>query len=209
MKYAKTTIPRFSELLASADPVPGGGGASALAGALGAALTRMVANLTVGKKKYAAVEADVQRVAARAEILQKKLLSLIDEDAEAFLPLAEAYRLPKETEPQRAERAHIMESALYGASLAPLAIMETCCEAIGLLAELAEKGSRLALSDVGVGAALCKAALMGAGLNVFINTGLMADRQRAGELNARANDMLDVYCARADEIYDDVRLNLR
>lgn len=208
MELQKLEIQEFAAQLATKAPVPGGGGASALAGALGAALGSMVGALTVGKKKYAAVEQDVLRIMARMETLQTRLLALIDEDAAAFLPLSKAYGMPKDTDEARAAREAVMAEALERAAQPPLMIMEACCEAIELHGELLDKGSVLALSDVGVGALLCKAALQGASLNVRINTGPMTDRARAAALNAHATRMLDDYVPAADALYEAVRERL-
>ncbi len=199
---------QFVEVLASKAPVPGGGGASALVGAIGCALGNMVGSLTVGKKKYADVEADIIALKEKADVLQKELLKLVDEDAEAFEPLAKAYGMPKETEEEKAEKARVMEAALKTACMVPLKIMHKCCEAIDLIEEFAAKGSRLALSDAGVGAAFCRAALYGASLNVFINTKAMADRDYASKLNKEADEMMEAYGARAEKIFDEVKGSL-
>ena len=197
--FTKKSAEDFVEVLASKEPVPGGGGASALVGAIGCALGNMVGSLTVGKKKYADVEAD---------IIALKLLALVDEDAKAFEPLAKAYGMPKETEEEKEEKARVMEAALKTACEAPLNIMRKCCEAIELIEEFAAKGSRLALSDAGVGAGFCKAALFGASLNVFINTKAMTDRYRAEKYNLEAEKLMDEYGARADKVFEEVRKNL-
>ena len=128
MLEMKTTD--FLEALSSAAPVPGGGGASAAAGALGAALGMMVANLTAGKKRYADVEAEVAAVRARLELLRERLVELTDKDAQAFEPLSRAYGLPKETKEQKEDNAKVLEQALYDASIVPLEIMETVSEVI-------------------------------------------------------------------------------
>ena len=206
--FTKKTAEEFVEVLASKEPVPGGGGASALVGAVGCALGNMVGSLTVGKKKYADVEADIIALKEKADKLQAELLALVDEDAKAFEPLAKAYGMPKETEEEKAEKAKVMEAALKTACGVPLEIMKKCCEAIELIEEFAAKGSRLALSDAGVGAAFCKAALYGASLNAFINTKAMADRECAEKLNKEANDMMAVYGKRADEVFDKVKGSL-
>ncbi len=203
--FSAMTYTAFTEALASKAPVPGGGGASALAGALGVALCSMVGNLTVGRKKYAAVEADVYRMLEAGEALQKRLLGLIEEDARAFAPLAAAYSIPKEDP----SRAAVMERVLLDACEAPIAMMECCCQAADLLAEMLEKGSVTLVSDVGVGALLCGAALKGASLNIFINTKSMADREKAEMINDHANGMLAAYGPRTAGIYEEVarRLN--
>lgn len=194
------TIAAFSEALASGAPTPGGGGACALAGALGAALGSMVCALTSGKRRYADVEEDIQRIASRMEALRQRLLALIDADAEAFLPLSRAYGMPRGTQQERAARDTVMEAALVRAAQPPLDIMEVCAEAVALHAELGEKGSALAISDVGVGAALSRAALQGASLNVFTNTRLLRDRQRAATLDARAQALLGEALPEADRV---------
>lgn len=186
----------FTEKLSSKAAVPGGGGASALVGALGAALASMVGNLTVGKPKYAAVEEDVKALMLRAKAAEKKLLSLIDEDARAFEPLSRAYGIPKDDP----ARESIMEKALYDASQPPLEMMRVCAEVTDVLSEMLNKGSVLAVSDVGVGAALAAAAMKGASLNVFINTGLMKNAATAEALNAEADALLDKYVPLADGI---------
>ena len=198
----------FIESLSSKAPVPGGGGASALVGALSGALTHMVASLTVGKPKYAAVEAEMQQLLAQSEAITSRFLSLMDEDAIAFEPLAQAYRLPKETEEQKTEKAKTMEEALKSAVQPPLRIMETCADAVFLITLCAEKGSVVAVSDAGVAASLCRAALEGASLNVFINTQLMQDRVYAEELNARASNLLSNVSAAADAVYRNVAARL-
>ncbi|MBE6014623.1 MAG: cyclodeaminase/cyclohydrolase family protein [Lachnospiraceae bacterium] len=193
---------KFTEVLASGDPVPGGGGASAMVGALGVALGSMVANLTVGKKKYADVEEEIKGLRTKAGDLQRQLLVLIQKDADNFEPLAKAYGMPKETEEQKQAKAQVMEKALKDACSVPLEIMKLCCQAIDLHEDFAHKGSSLAVSDAGVGVEFCKAALRGASLNVFINTKLMTDRAYAEETNKHANDMLSKYVKKADEIFD-------
>ncbi|HHU64228.1 MAG TPA: cyclodeaminase/cyclohydrolase family protein [Clostridiales bacterium] len=199
----------FVDKLASSEPVPGGGGASALAGALGTALGSMVANLTMGKKKYQHVQDDIKRILKDARQLQLELMSLVDKDAKAFEPLSKAYGLPKDTEEERKKRDEIMEQALRQACSVPLEIMERAVEAIALHEELVEKGSKLAISDVGVGVLLCKAALMGGSLNVYINTKLMKDREYAEKINARADKMLEEAVSRADSVYKEVQRKIR
>ncbi len=209
MSFTSKSLDEFVALLASKEPVPGGGGASALVGAVGTALGNMVGSLTLGKKKYTDVQEDIIVLKEKADALQKDLLSLVEKDAEVFEPLAKAYGLPKDTEEQRAEKARVMESALKAACEVPMEIMGKCCAAIELQREFSKKGAAIALSDAGVGVAFCKAALLGASLNVFINTKAMQDRPYAQSMNARADGMLCRYTALADEIYNDVAVRLR
>ena len=209
MEFSKLSCEEFIDILASKEPVPGGGGASALVGGIGMALGNMVGSLTLGKKKYADVQEDIIRMKAKADQLQKDFIELIAKDAVAFEPLSKAYGLPKDTEEQRAEKERIMEEALDVACGVPMEIMEKCCEALDLIKEFAAKGSKLAISDAGVAATFCKAALKGASLNVYINTKSMADREYAEELNAKADAMLEKYCKLADETFDSVLARLK
>ena len=206
-----STVPcnEFVEVLASKAPVPGVGGSSALVGAIGTALGNMVGSLTVGKKKYADVEEEMYELKGKADALQKELLHLIERDAEVFEPLSKAYGMPRNTEEEKAEKARVMEIVLKDACSVPMEIMERCCEAIDLIEVFAAKGSALAISDAGVGATFCKAALEGASLNVFINTKSMKDREYADELNKKADEMLSVYTKKAEEIYQSVAARLR
>ena len=204
MAFTQLSCEEFIAQLASKAPVPGGGGASALVAAVGAALGNMVGSLTVGKKKYADVQEDILALKAKTDKLQAELLALVERDAEVFEPLSKAYGLPKDTPEEQAEKTRVMEAALKEACAVPLAIMEKCGLAIELHREFAVKGTHLAISDVGVGVAFCKAALQGASLNVFINTKAMQDRAQAEAANRRANELLAQYLPLADAIYADV-----
>ena len=204
MGFSTVQCNEFVEVLASKAPVPGGGGASALVGAVGTALGNMVGSLTVGKKKYADVEEEMWELKGKADALQKELLTLIERDAEVFEPLSKAYGMPRATEEEKAEKARVMENVLKDACSVPMEIMEKCCEALDLIVEFAAKGSALAISDAGVGAAFCKAALQGASLNVYINTKSMANREYAEELNQKADAMLAKYTKLADEVFESV-----
>lgn len=208
MTFTQKSCEEFIEILASKEPVPGGGGASALVGAIGTALGNMVGSLTVGKKKYADVQDDILKLKAEADQLQADLIRLVARDAEVFEPLSKAYGMPKDTEEQKAEKTRVMEMCLKEACSVPLEIMEKCCDAIELHREFAQKGTAIAISDVGVGVVFCKAALMGASLNVFINTKVMTDRIYADQINEKTNAMLAKYTALADEIYASVQSRL-
>ena len=190
----------FVEALASKAPTPGGGGASAYAGALASALASMVGNLTVGKKKYADVEERMRAELVELDDTRAHLLSLIDEDARAFEPLAAAYGMPKDTDAERAAQNAALQKALVGACEVPLEIMACCLQVIESCVFVARHGSVLALSDAGAGAVLAKAALMAASLNVVINIGSMASC--GGDLGSTAYacakagvDMLTQYTA--------------
>ena len=201
MDFAQASCTEFVTVLASNAPVPGGGGASALVGAIGTALGNSVGSLTVGKKKYADVEEEIIALKARCDRLQKDLLDQIAADAKGFEPLAKAYGIPKD-DPARDQ---VLEEATITACAVPVKIMELCCEALDAIKVFAEKGSRLAVSDAGCGAVCVKAALQAASLNVFINTKTLKNRALAEEMNARCLGMLEKYCALADEIFETVK----
>ena len=200
-------ICEYLEVLSSKAPVPGGGGASALAGALGNALGQMVVNLTVGKKKYAEVE-EMQEYLERLKTMQQEFLHLSDRDAEVFAPLAECYRLPSATPEEKEHKETVMEEKLLDASMVPVEIMEKALELLEILDVLADKGSRMAVSDVGVAVQFTRTALLGAVMNVYINTKSMKNREKAEEINQNAKRMIKIGISQADEIYEKVLAQL-
>lgn len=191
----------FIDELASKAPTPGGGGACSYCGALAAALSSMVCNLTMGKQAYAAVEDEVRAACAQLVCLQDELLKLVDEDANAFKPLAAAYAMPKATPAEQEAKECALQHALIDACEVPLSIMRACARVIEFAEMLAEKGSRLAVSDAGVSVLFAKAALQGASLNVLINCASMKDRDRAGCYLEEVRGLLDAYEERADRVY--------
>ena len=201
MDYTKESCRDFVSLLASDSPAPGGGGAAAIAVALGAALGEMVAALTVGKKRYASVEAEIKDAATELERLRNKLLDMVMEDAEGFLPLSEAYRLPKDAP----DREKILEDATLKACTAPYEMMKLGSRALKQVARVAEKGSVMAVSDAGCAAAMIKAAVDSAALNVYINTKSLKDRERAESMNTACLEMQDGCALLAEEIYTKVK----
>ena len=203
------TIQGFLDVLSSKEPVPGGGGASALAGALGNALGQMVANLTIGKKKYALVEDEIKELAERMKGIQGQFTALADQDAKVFAPLAKCYSLPSGTEEEKAYKAEVMEARLLDASLVPMEIMEKASEMLEIMDILADKGSRMAVSDVGVGVQFIRTALLGAVMNVYINTKSMKNREKAEEMNEKAERLIKEGTEAADRIYQKVLEQLR
>lgn len=195
---------QFLEKLASKAPTPGGGGAAALAGAVGISLGNMTGSLTVGKKKYASVEEEMIELNKKAEGLREQLYELIEKDAEVFMPVSKAYGIPKD-DPDRDE---VMEEALKGAVTVPYEIVVKCCEALEIIKEYADKGSVIAISDAGCAASMCKAAMESAALNVYVNTKPMKDREYAEMLNVKVREMLGKYLALAKEIYESVERRL-
>ena len=209
MGFSTSTCTEFVEVLASKAPVPGGGGASALVGAVGTALGNMVGSLTVGKKKYADVEDEMYELKAKCDQLQKDFLRLIERDAEVFEPLSKAYGMPKETEEEQAEKEKVMEAALKNAAEAPLCIMKTIVDTMEMIRVLGEKGSRLAVSDAGVAILFAQAALEGASLNIFINTKMMKDQEEAERLNYLADQLIATGKELKETTYDAVLNGIR
>lgn len=198
--FRNYTIEKYLEELGSSLPVPGGGGTSSMVAALGVSLGNMVGSLTLGKKKYAEYEKDIKRLIKKGESLKEKFLKLSDEDAEVFEPLSKAYGMPKD-DPKREK---VLEKALKKAAGTPVKVVKLCGEALELIEEYSEKGSRLALSDVGCAAALVKGAVEAASLNVYINTGLMKDREYAENLNSEIQELALRYLDKSTAIYDKV-----
>ncbi len=159
----------FLDALASSEPTPGGGSAAAYAGAMGAALTSMVSRLTIGKKKYAAVEPQMAQLAEKARVLQSRLALAVEEDAQAFKAVMAAFRLPKETPEQESLRMQAIEAAIINASRVPLENARRAVEVMELASEAAALGNLNAMTDAASGSALAHAALKAAGYNVRIN----------------------------------------
>ncbi|MBQ4293849.1 MAG: cyclodeaminase/cyclohydrolase family protein [Lachnospiraceae bacterium] len=185
-RMQELSLLEFTEALAAKTPVPGGGGAAACVAAVGIALGSMTGNYTLGKKKYEAFEEDVRKGIEEAKALREELLAFLDRDAEAFLPLSKAYGIPKEDP----ERDTVLEAALNGAAEVPLALMRLCVQGLSLMKVFREKGSRLMQSDVSCGVYFLQAALHAASFNVYINTELMKNRDKAAALESEAGALL-------------------
>ena len=176
MTTLQQPIEAFLDALASSAPTPGGGGAAALMGATGAALLSMVANLTIGKKGLEQVEPEMREILAQAEALRARLTAMIEEDVVAFNALMATYRLPKESEEQKAARAVAIQEGLRGATEAPMACARAAAAVVRLSRRTAEIGNRNVISDAGVGVLAAQAALRSAALNVYINAPQLKDR---------------------------------
>lgn len=194
--FADASCREFAEVLGSRVPVPGGGGASAYVGALGASLCSMVARYGAENPRYADVAAELKSTVAAAGRVGAELLDLVDEDARAYGEVSAAYGLPRGSE----ERALAIQDALHVAAQPPYRIMVACARALALLEELADKGSGQLLSDVACGAVFCRAAMQGASLTLFANTTTMKDRARAEELEGECDALLETWLVRADEL---------
>ena len=194
----------FSEQLASKAPTPGGGGAAALTGALAAALGAMATNLTVGKKQFLPFEEEHRHILDETKILRLRFLALMDEDAAAFAPLAEAYSLDR-NDPGNAEKFRL---ATLNAGRVPLEMMQRCGELTVLLENLRGICSDLLLSDVGCAALAARAALECAAMNVFVNTHTLPEDEEAKEMAGHAAAMLSEYVPRAQALADGIMTNL-
>ena len=208
MKISEKTCVEFVDVLASKSAVPGGGGAAALVGAIGMALGSMVCNLTIGKKKYDEYEESVKEILAKASEIEKKLLNMIDEDAENFLPLSKAYGLPTSTEEEKKIKEETMENALKVACEVPINIVRVCYDAIKLHENLVDKGSRLAISDVGVGVQCLRAAILSGQLNVVININSIKDVEYVEKVRNEVNNLVKEGVRICDEVYAKVEIAL-
>ncbi|MCL2772780.1 MAG: cyclodeaminase/cyclohydrolase family protein [Oscillospiraceae bacterium] len=195
----------FIQQLSSKDPIPGGGGASALIGAVSAALCSMVANLTSGKKKYMEYQADIDEILRFTSISVPKLLDLIEKDAEVFEPLSAAYGIPKDA----TGRDEILENALVAACSVPIQILTEISVIVDIIESLYVKGSRLLISDVAVAASACRCAIESAIMNVYINTKLMKNRDYATQVNAEAEAIFSDGVRRCDAVYQKISDELR
>jgi len=205
---ANSSIQTFLDDLASERPTPGGGGAAAVSGAIGAALVSMVANLTIGKKNYEAVWQDLEAVNAKAEALRTELIRAIDEDVVAFNAVMGAYGLPRATDDEKAKRAAAIQAALKDATLAPLRAVKACFEVIRLSAAAAEKGNLNVISDAGVAVLSANAGLRSAALNVFINAKAIKDRDFAEKQIAEVNALLAQAAEMTESVYQTVRTKI-
>jgi len=193
---------QFLDELASNAPVPGGGSTAALTGALAAALVSMVGNLTVGKKRYASVEEDVKALLGRSESLRRQLAGLLESDTQVYGSLSKAYKLPRGTEEQKTARTAAIQAALKEAEAVPMQIAEACVEVLDLCAPMAEKGSRLAVSDAGVAALLAEAGLRSAALNVLINLAYIKDEDFVRQEQAKLDGLLAGKGQLKEQVYE-------
>lgn len=198
-KMVDRTCVDFLDVLSSKAAVPGGGGAAALGGAIGMALSNMVGNLTVGKKKYADVEDEVKELLAQGYKVLEELIVLVDKDAEVFEPLSKAYGLPTETEEQKKFKADTMEECSKLACTVPMDIMRKSYEGIKIHERMGQIGSKLAISDVGCGVVFLKAALVSGMQNVLINVNSIKDEEYVKNTSEEMNRLLEDGNRIADE----------
>lgn len=204
MNTAGYNIDEYVKELGSKAPVPGGGGASAVAGALSAALAGMVCNLTVGKKSYIAVEDDVKRILEDMNKHMESFIRLSDKDAEVFYPLSQAYGFKPQNDEEKKLHEENMEKLLFNAAMVPLDIMKEAYSMLGAIDFLSKKGSKLAVSDAGVAVSMLRSAVCGAMMNVVINVKYMKNRIKAQNILDEASELLENTMNKADIIYREV-----
>ncbi len=204
MKLADLKVNEFADLVASDAPAPGGGSVAALYGAIGAALTAMVACLTQGRKKYAEYAEHAAEVQQQASALQAKLIDVMDRDTDAFMVVSEAFGMPKETDEQKAARSAAIQEGLKGCTRTPMEMMELCDETVTLAASLIGRFNDTSASDLGVALLSLKAGIQGAWLNVLINIGSLKDREFADECRSRGEALLAHALPLADECYAEI-----
>ncbi len=201
MKLVDLTVTDFIETLGSDAPAPGGGSAAALSAAMGISLTKMVCELTIGKKKYAEFEDEIKLVFDETKALQTHLVKAIDEDTEAFNVVSAVFSMPKETDEDKAARRKAMQSALEGAAESPFRMMKLMVNALEVTQKAIGKSNTNAASDLGVAALNLKAGLQGAWLNVLINLSGIKNEEFVAQHRGEGEKLLAMGTALADEIY--------
>lgn len=202
MDYQSHTLSQYIKELASGAPTPGGGSGAALIGATGAALVSMVGNLTIGRKKYAAVESDMRQIVEAAGKLQEELLALVTEDTEVYGVVMSAYKLPRSTDEEKAARQAAIEEGLRHACSVPLRTAEACIKILELAIPAAQKGNTNAVSDAAVGGHAAHAALLSALLNVRINLVNLPDDEWKAQTTARVEQLAAQGAKLAQEVQD-------
>ncbi len=204
MKLAELKVTEFVDLLASDAPAPGGGSAAALEGAIGAALTAMVCNLTIGKKKYADFNDLAVEAQKKAAELKDRFVDVMDRDTEAFNVVSAAFGMPKATDEEKAARSAAIQKGLEGCTATPFEMMEIALETLELTESILGKSNDSAASDLGVSALSLRAAVQGAWLNVLINIGSLKNKELAEDYRAKGEAILAKALPLADKIYAEV-----
>ena len=200
--FTDMSMKAFLDELSSSAPAPGGGSVAALAGALGAALISMVGNLTVGKKKYAGVEDEINKLLQESERLRGELHDLLEADIKAFTELSLAMKMPRDTNEEKAARTKEMDRTFKAATDVPMRVAEACVSVMELCRPVAEKGNLNAVSDVGVAILMAEAGLRSAALNVLINLGWIKDDAFVKENRTKLDALLEGKQALREEIYE-------
>jgi formiminotetrahydrofolate cyclodeaminase len=201
-KLTQRPVTEFLDALASSAPAPGGGSVAALSGALGAALLSMVCNLTLGKKRYAAVQDDIAALVERSEELRQRLTGLLEADVAVYTGVSTAYKMPRKSPEEKAARSAAIQEALKAAAQVPMQVAEACVEVLGLCTQAAELGNVNAVSDAGVAALMAEAGLRSAALNVIINVNSIKDQTFSGRLQSQLDTLLEGRSELKDQVYD-------
>ena len=201
-------IEEFLDRLASKEPTPGGGGAAAIMGAMGAALVSMVCNVSAGKKGCESVQPELQEVCTQSEVLRRRLTSMVADDVSAFDELMGAYKLPKDTDEEKLRRSQSIQASLKRATEVPLACARDCAEVIRLSRRAGEVGYLGVISDAGVGVSAAYAAARSAALNVYINAPSLKDRAFAERALAEIDALMTFCAAESEAVYGLVRSKL-
>ncbi|MDJ0973970.1 MAG: cyclodeaminase/cyclohydrolase family protein [Planctomycetota bacterium] len=198
--FRSPTVVGFLEALESDAPTPGGGTGAAITGAMGAALVGMLSRLTLGRKKYEAHQELMQAIADQMADERAALLDLAEQDAAAYNAVGAAFKLPKETDDEKAARKDAIQAALKGACEVPLEVMQHCVTVIGIAKNAVTSGNKNAVSDGAAGAELCRAAMKVASYNVKINLGSIKDEAYLNEARTKMDEMMYMGTAVANEI---------
>lgn len=209
MNLQNLTLKQFLEKTANNEPVPGGGSISALHGAVAAALTEMLANITIGKKNYSAVEETMKLNATKASALRTEFLTDIDRDAEAYNLVFQAFRLPKDTDEQKVLRSEKIQEATKVAAMVPMEVAERAFELLDLISETTRKGNKNAITDGCVAMMTCRTAVLGALLNVRINLASIKDERFVNELSEKCNRIEKETLRKEQELMEFVRGEMR
>ena len=203
-KLTQQTVTDFLDALASNAPAPGGGSVAALSGALGAALLSMVCNLTLGKKRYAAVQDEIAALVAKTEELRHRLTDLLEADVQVYTGVSAAYKMPRKSPEEKAARSAAIQEALKAAAQVPLDVAAACVEVLELCTQTAEQGNLNAVSDAGVAALMAEAGLRSAALNVIINVNAIRDEAFSAKLQGELDALLEGRSALKEQVYDRV-----
>lgn len=208
-KYLDFSLEEFAQDLGSKKSMPGGGSVAAYALNLANGLASMVANFTSGKKKYAAYQADIEKILEKCQAFHRESMDMVDRDAEAFLPLAAVYKMPSDTDEEMEAKYAQMQVCLTRAASVPLDLLRLSKKVLDLHEDLLEKGSIMLLSDVGVGVAMLRSAALSARINVMINIKDIDDQSYVTRTSEEVEDLVADIVKRSDYIYDEVFRRLR
>ena len=209
VKLTELTVKDFLNKVAGSDPVPGGGSIAALNGALASALAAMVANLTIGKKKYAEVQEDMQAIAQEAERLMGDFTADIDRDSDAYDRVFACFKMPKETDEEKAARSAAIQEATKYAAQVPLEVARRACALMPLIAEVALKGNQNAVTDACVAMMSARNAVLAAVLNVRINLSSLKDAELVTRLQAEADGLEQEACQQEQALLNKVKALLQ